>query len=479
MGTMKEDAAYYLAIDVGASNGRHILGCLRGGKLVLEEIHRFSNGPQQRGASLCWDLEQLFRDLVEGIKKCAALGKIPRSIGIDTWGCDYAVLDKTGGLIEPVYCYRDPRTGKFINNPPLPFPELYRITGVANQPFNTLYQLLADRDRLEKAEHLFFISEYFSFRLAGKLTEKGETEYTQASTSMLMDAQRREWACSLIERLDLPRPLFKPLRVPPYDIGDLSRELQREAGFNARVVMIGGHDTASAVSVAGGDELYISSGTWSLLGIQGRAFINDEAREAGYTNEGTCTGGTRFLKNIMGLWILQRLRQEYAGAYSFAALEEMARRAADDPALGPRDADDGTASLVDVHRPVFMSPPSMIEALRDECRRQKRRIPEGPGELAWCVYRSLAQSYKNAVADLKRITGSAYGDLSIIGGGSKDRFLNTLTAEYTGKRVFAGPVEAAAAGNILQQMRHAGDPAVKNGFRELVKRSFDIGEIGG
>jgi rhamnulokinase len=242
--------------------------------------------------------------------------------------------------------------------------------------------------------------------------------------------------------------------------------------------MIGGHDTASAVSVTGADDLYISSGTWSLLGIQGRAFISDEARDSGYTNEGTCTGGTRFLKNIMGLWILQRLRQEYAGAYSFAALEDMARRAADDPALGKREGDDGTVSLVDVNRPVFMSPPSMIEALRDECRRQQRRIPREPGELAWCVYRSLARSYQNAVADLERITRRRYQDLSVIGGGSKDRFLNALTAEYTGKRVFAGPAEAAAAGNILQQMRHAGDPAAQGGFGELIKKSFNIEGIG-
>jgi rhamnulokinase len=470
-----EDTPYYLAIDVGASNGRHILGCIRDGRLVLEEIHRFSNGPLKRGGSLHWDPEQLFRDLVEGIGKCASLGKIPLSIGIDTWGCDYVLLDRAGEIIKPVYCYRDPRTEGFMGNPPVPFPEIYGITGVANQPFNTLYQLLADGDRLEGAEQLFFLSEYFSRRLAGRLAEKEETEYTQASTSMLMDVRRREWAYPLIERLALPRRLFKPLRAPPYEVGELDGELQREAGFNSRVVMVGGHDTASAVSVAGEDELYISSGTWSLLGIQGRAFISDEARDAGYTNEGTCAGGIRFLKNIMGLWILQRLRGEYDDAYSFAALEEMARGAAEDPALGPGGAgDDGQVSLVDVNRLVFMNPPSMIGALRDECRRQKRRIPGGPGELAWCVYRSLAWSYKNAIADLERITGSSYGDLSIIGGGSKDRFLNALTAEYTGKRVFAGPAEAAAAGNILQQMRHAGDPAVRDGFRELVKRSFDI-----
>jgi rhamnulokinase len=458
---------YYLAVDLGASGGRHILGHAEGGELVLEELYRFPNAPLERETSLVWDTERLYGEIVLGIKKCGSLGKIPCSAGIDTWGVDYALIGKDDRLIEPVYSYRDARTGPFVDTA-LPFEEHYALSGTAFQPFNTVYQLLADKaaGRLENAERFLSLPGYFSRRLAGNPAGQDYSEYTSASTTGLLDVRRRVWAGELIEKLGLPAGIFRPVRLPPWDAGELEPSLGKEAGFTARIVTVAGHDTASAVAALESGALYISSGTWSLLGITGDPILSEEARLAGYTNEGAHDGRIRFLKNIMGLWVIQRLRHELGGAYSFTELEEMARGAR--RAAGIRDW------RVDLNLPRFLNPPSMIAALRDECARGGRRIPQSPGELAFCAYSSLAGCYKTAIEDLERITGKTYPSISIIGGGSKDRYLNTLSAEYTGKTVFAGPAEAAAAGNVLLQMKQAGDEAVREGFSELIKNSFDI-----
>ena len=462
-------AEYYLAIDLGASGGRHILACVENGKLILEEVHRFSHVPQKQGNSLIWDDEEMFRQIVEGLKKCGQRGKIPCSIGIDTWGVDYALVNGRGEVIKPVHAYRDTRTEPFMKTA-VSSEELYKVTGIASQPFNTIYQVLADKaaGRLEKAEYMFQLPEYFSARLTGKLTVKENNEYTMASTTGLLDAKSKVWAKDIFESLGLPLGLFKPIREPPYDIGELSRDIQKTVGFNARVVMVASHDTASAVAVTGGGALYISSGTWSLLGVVGDPVLSAEAREAGYTNEGAYNGKIRFLKNIMGLWIIQSVRHELDDKYSFAELEIMAKE------IEKKEAGKWT---VDVNLPRFFSPASMITELKEEYKRTGQKVPETPGELAFCVYTSLAQCYKTAIQDLERITATQYPSISIIGGGSKDGYLNALTAEYTGKTVYAGPTEATATGNILLQMKQNGNPAVKDGFRELVKNSFDIKEI--
>jgi rhamnulokinase len=437
---------YYLAVDMGASGGRHILGYLEDERLVLEEVHRFANAPRRRGNSLTWDTEGLFAEIVAGIKRCAALGKPPSFIGIDTWGVDYVLIGKDGKELEPVYSYRDSRTADYLDTP-VPFEELYAVTGIARQPFNTVYQLLADRaaGRLDKAAALFFLPEYFSHRLTGDFRGKTYCEYTEASTSGLLDAQKRSWAFPLIERLGLPPRLFDPPREPPYPAGALGKKLAGETGCDAEVLMVASHDTASAVSVTGEDELYISSGTWSLLGIQSSPILTEAARNAGYTNEGALNGRVRFLKNIMGLWVLQQTRHELGDAYSFAELESLAREAErKNPDIRP----------VDINLQRFLSPPSMIDAIKDE---YGPGPPEDPGGLAYCIYRSLASSYKKAAVDLEDITGKQYPAISIIGGGSKDGYLNGLTARYTGKEIHGGPSEATAMGNILLQMRYAGE----------------------
>jgi rhamnulokinase len=289
-----------------------------------------------------------------------------------------------------------------------------------------------------------------------------------ASTTGLLDARNKVWAKDAFEKLGLPLRLFKPIREPPYDIGELSRDIQNIVGFNSRVIMVASHDTASAVAVTGADTLYISSGTWSLLGVVGDPVLSAEAREAGYTNEGAWNGKIRFLKNIMGLLVIQSVKRELGDKYSFAELENMARET---------EKKAGPGWTVDVNKTRFFSPTSMINEIKDEYKATGQKIPESPGELAYCVYTSLAQCYKTAILDLEHITGKHYPSISIIGGGSKDNYLNSLTAKYTGKSVYAGPTEATATGNILLQMKIMGNPAVSSGFTELVRNSFEIKEI--
>ncbi|MDR2177095.1 MAG: rhamnulokinase [Treponema sp.] len=451
-----EKQNYYLAVDMGASGGRLILGHVEDEKLILEEVHRFANAPLPKGASLIWDTDRLFDEIVRGIKRCGELGKFPAYIGIDTWGVDYVLVDKQGRPLEPAYSYRDSRTAPFLDTIP-PFEELYQVTGIARQSFNTVYQLLADKaaGRLKDAASMFFLPEYFSYRLTGGFSGKQRCEYTEASTSGLLDAQKRSWAFPLIERLGLPPGLFDPPREPPYAVGVLDEKLG--AGRGAEILMIASHDTASAVSVVDEGRLYISSGTWSLLGIQSSPILTEAARNAGYTNEGALNGKIRFLKNIMGLWILQQTRHELGDVHSFAELESLAREAA---------ARNENIRPIDVNLPRFLSPASMIHEIKDECR--GGWIPESPGELAYCIYVSLASSYKKAVEDLEDITGTKYPAISVIGGGSKDGYLNDLTARYTGKEIHAGPAEATAIGNILLQMKHAGQERPRRGFAETV-----------
>ncbi|MDR3148230.1 MAG: rhamnulokinase, partial [Treponema sp.] len=377
-------------------------------------------------------------------------------IGIDTWGVDYVLIDRKGRPLEPAYAYRDSRTAPFLDTDP-PFEELYRVTGIARQSFNTVYQLLADKaaGRLDEAAALFFLPEYFSYRLSGGFSGKKYSEYTEASTSGLLDARSRAWAFPLIERLGLPPRLFDSPREPPYAVGTLDKKLVPDC--DAEILMIASHDTASAVSLVDEQQLYISSGTWSLLGIQSSPIVTDAAREAGYTNEGALNGRIRFLKNIMGLWILQQTRHELGDAHSFAELESLAREVA---------ARHEEIRPIDVNLPRFLNPASMIAEIKDECR--GGWIPQSPGELAYCIYVSLASSYKKAVEDLEAITGTRYPAISIIGGGSKDGYLNDLTERYTGKEIHAGPAEATAIGNMLLQMRHAGQERPRRGFADTV-----------
>lgn len=459
---------YYLAVDIGASSGRHILGHLKNGKIELEEIYRFENGMDPKDGKLLWNVERLFGEILNGMKKCKELGKLPVSMAIDTWAVDYVLLDEKDQILGDTYGYRDHRTDGMDAEVAkiLPEPELYARTGIQKQIFNTIYQLMAVEKKtpevLKQAKTLLMLPDYFGFRLTGNKL----SEYTNGSTTQLVDPHTYQWDKGLIQSLGYPEDIFLPLQMPGTKVGNLLPQIQEEVGYDLEVVLCGSHDTASAVMAVPqteGDGIYISSGTWSLMGIESlEPVITKEAAAANLTNEGGYDHRFRFLKNIMGLWMIQTVRHEHQDAWSFAQLCEMAEESRD------------FSSRVDVNDPSFLSPDSMIQAIRQYCQKTGQPVPETVGELAAVVYRSLAQSYGETVKELETIAGKTYDSIHIIGGGSNAAYLNQLTADATGKTVYAGPGEATAIGNLLAQMIHAGDLADLKEARQCVRDSFEI-----
>lgn len=464
-------ARYYLAIDIGASSGRHILGHVEDGRIVTEEIHRFANGNKTEDGHRVWDTDSLFREILTGMRKCGEAGKIPVSAGIDTWAVDYVLLDKDGERLGKVYAYRDARTAgmdaevrKVISDE-----DLYRRTGIQKNLINTIYQLTAlkrqEPELLEKAQALLMIPDYFHYLLTGVQAQ----EYTNASTTQLVDPVTNEWDRELIRMLGLPERLFGRLSMPGTVLGDLKEEIRDIVGYNCRIVLPATHDTGSAVMsvpVRKGDDrevLYISSGTWSLLGCElAQADTGEAAAKANFTNEGGYDHRYRFLKNIMGLWMIQSVRKELeekdAAAPSFAELCELAEAA-------------DISSVVDADSTRFLAPDSMTGELQAACRETGQQVPETPGELARVIYRSLAESYKRAVRELETITGRTYPCINIVGGGSNADYLNRLTAKATGKQVIPGPGEATAIGNLGAQMIADSAFADLACFRDAVYRS--------
>ena len=459
---------YYLAVDIGASSGRHILGHLENGKIALEEIYRFENGMDHKDGKLLWDVDRLFGEILNGMKKCKELGKIPVSMAIDTWAVDYVLLDAQDRVLGDTYGYRDHRTdGMDVEVAKiLPETELYARTGIQKQIFNTIYQLMAVKQRtpeiLQQAKTLLMLPDYFGFRLTGNKL----SEYTNGSTTQLVNPTTFQWDTELIRKLGYPEEIFLPLKMPGTKVGQLIPEIQKEVGFDLEVVLCGSHDTASAVMAVPqteGDGIYISSGTWSLMGIESLTpIITEEAAAANLTNEGGYDHRFRFLKNIMGLWMIQSVRHEYKDAYSFAQLCDMAEENKD------------FTSRVDVNDQSFLAPDSMIEAIKQYCQKTAQPVPVTVGELAAVVYRSLAQSYGETVSGLESIAGKTYDCINIIGGGSNAAYLNQLTADATGKTVYAGPGEATAIGNLLAQMIHTEELADLKSARKCVRESFEI-----
>ncbi len=430
---------YYLAIDIGASSGRHILGYKENGRVCLREIYRFDNYVTDKNGRLCWDIARLYGNVCEGLKKCAELDIVPSSVGIDTWGVDYALLDKNGGIIDDIVSYRDMRTVKVMDEvySIVPKHELYFRTGIAEHPFNTVFQLYEDKlsGRLDGAESMLFVPCYLNYLLTGNAVN----EYTFASTTGLLDVKTRDWDLELIDRLGLPRRLFGTLGHPGDTVGMLKREI---AGFSCPVVLPACHDTASAVAaVPDGSRLWISSGTWSLIGVEAESpYLTLDAEAAGFTNEGGLDGKLRFLRNIMGLWIVQSIKKELGGEYTYERLMELA------------DMSDYCGMLrVDDDR--LLSPQSMIDAVAAVLRESKQPELESVGAMMKAVYRGLAASYADAIKAIEGITGEHFDTVAVIGGGSRDRYLNRLTQEYSGRSVTVGSPEATALGNILVQMR--------------------------
>ncbi len=460
---------YYLSIDIGASSGRHILSSVQNGKLVLEEVYRFENGMTQKDGHLVWEYEKLFSNIIAGLKECKKLDKIPVSVGIDTWGVDYALIDAGGKVIGDVYAYRDGRTEEPIKkvHEIIPFETLYKRTGSQFQIYNTIYQLYTDKlsGKLDKAERFLMMPDFFNYLLTGVM----KNEFTNASTTGLMSAKTRDWDMETVKELGLPEKLFKELSDPATLVGNLKPEIAKEIGYDLKVVLPATHDTASAVMAVPeiGQPLYISSGTWSLLGIESPVAIStEEALKENFTNEGGYERSTRFLKNIMGLWMIQCVRREYNKKYSWGDFVTLSKEV--------KDFD----SIVDVNDNSFLAPASMIEAIKDYCRKTGQKVPETPGEIALCVYDSLAVCYKRAVETVERVTGYKFDTIHIVGGGCQNAYLNELTAKRTGRRVVAGPVEATAIGNALSQLLYDGAVKNINEAKELVKVSFDTETIG-
>lgn len=452
---------YFMAIDIGASSGRHIVGWIENGKLKTEEIYRFANGADNKNGRLTWNTDRLFGEIVAGLKHAKAVGKAPTYIGIDTWAVDYALMDKENKLIGEVFSYRDGRTVKASESVHriISFDELYKRTGIQFQTFNTVYQLYADKlsGKLDKAESMLMLPDYLNFLLTGVKKQ----EYTNATSTGLVNAENHDWDGDIIGLLNLKPEIFGKLSQPGEAVGELTEELQRTVGYNATVMLPATHDTASAVLAAPIDREspYISSGTWSLLGIeQGKAHTDEGSLKANYSNEGSINHGFRYQKNIMGLWLIQSVRRELGGI-AFPVLAEMARG-------------QGSLGLIDVNDNRFLAPESMIEEIKRATGKDLTTAA-----LMRVIYDSLAKSYADAIKELEKNTGRTYETLNIIGGGSRDILLNELTAKATGKKIITGPVEATAIGNLIMQMIGAGELDGLTEARAIIKKSFEINEV--
>lgn len=460
---------YYLAIDIGASSGRHLLGSMVEGKIYLEEIYRFENGMEKVDGQLCWNTQKLYMHILNGMKKCRELGKIPKSMGIDTWGVDFILLDKNGCMIRQAVGYRDHRTDFMdeVVNRSISKEELYLRTGIQKQSYNTIYQLMAIKEThpeyLEQAEDMLMTPDYYHYLLTGERKQ----EYTIATTSQLVNVHTRDWDYELIDMLGFPRRIFRQIERPGTVVGNLRTEIAELVGYDCQVIMPSSHDTASAVMAVPNtseETLYISSGTWSLMGIEMKEpNCTLESMRSNFTNEGGFNYRYRYLRNIMGLWMIQSVKKEMGEEFSYAEICKMA-------------AEEEISTLVDCNDNSFLSPESMVEAVKTYCMRSNQKIPQTLGEIAAVIYNSLAKCYASTKNEIELLTGKHYDCIHIIGGGSNADYLNKLTAKYTGCKVLAGPTEATAIGNILAQMLKSQELSTLAKARECVAGSFDIWE---
>ena len=477
---------YYLAIDIGASSGRHILGHVADGRMVLEEVYRFDNLQIHKNGHDCWDMENLWNGIIGGLKACGAAGKIPVTIGIDTWGVDYVLLNEHDQVLGDAVAYRDSRNegmdaevSKYIS------PEdLYARTGIQKQPFNTIYQLMAQKlehpEQVANAKRLLMVPEYLNFLLTGVK----KSEYTIASTGSLLDAHKKDWDRELIGMLGLPADIFGELYMPGTVVGDLLPQIREEVGFNATVMLVAAHDTGSAfLAVPAKDDnaVYLSSGTWSRLGVENeKAITTEESRRANFTNEGGAWYRYRYLSNIMGLWMIQSVRRELNGVSYVAGKDNRVatgKKWSFPDLIAEAEKEEGFAAVVDVNSSCFLAPESMIQAIKDECARTSQPVPETVGQIMQCVYTSLSLCYRDAIHALEGLTGKHYTSINIVGGGCQDGYLNRRTAQATGLTVYAGPVEGTAIGNLLVQMIEAEEFVNLQAARNAIRESFEIKEV--
>lgn len=458
---------YSLAVDIGASSGRLVLGSLEKGRLELQEVHRFGNEIIEKNGHYCWDIEALFKEIKTGIKKCAGLGIVPSSIGIDTWAVDFVLLDENDQLLTEAVAYRDPRTDGVMEEVTKTFMKerLYLETGIQFQKFNTIYQLYALKKQqpevLKKAKTFLMIPDYLHFLLTGEKTN----EYTNATSTQLINAFTRNWDKDIIHALGFDIHMFQEIKMPKTIVGPVKEELAAEFGFKVDVILPATHDTGSAVLAVPqlDDTIYISSGTWSLIGVENSFPICvTKALDYNFTNEGGMDYQFRFLKNIMGLWMIQEVRRNYGNRYSFTELADLAK------------AVNGDMPILNVDDPRFLKPDNMVAEIQAYCMEAGRQVPESPGEIAKCIFWSLANSYQRAVFEIEDIFEKEFKTINVIGGGSQNELLNQLIAETTKKDVYAGPVEASAIGNLITQLIASGEILDIKEARHIVQRSFEV-----
>ena len=467
---MKSVKNVYLAADFGGGSGRIIAGSLAGGRLEMEEVYRFPNRQVKLGNTVYWDFPALFEDLKAGLKAAARKGYEVKGIGIDTWGVDFGLLDRRGNLLGNPVCYRDARTEGTAREVFGILDESghYARTGIQVMEINTLFQLYAMKrsgdPQLEIADRLLFMPDLFGYFLTGN----ADNEYCIASTSELLDARSRSWSYETMRALGLPEHLFGRI-IPPGSVrGTLRDDIARETGLGpVKVFAVGSHDTASAVAAVPSTErpvAFLSSGTWSLLGVElDEPILTEQARTAQFTNEGGVGGRIRFLQNITGLWILQRLMAEW-------------KERGEEQQYGtliPAAAEARTETVIPVDAPEFMNPESMEQAIADYCCAHSLAVPCDKAEMTKCVLLSLASKYREAVEGMNSCLPEPIKRLHIIGGGSQNDLLNRLTADALGIPVYAGPVEATATGNILTQAMADGEIADLEELRAVVGRSFE------
>lgn len=460
-----------LAFDFGASSGRAILGTLENGRITLKEIHRFSNDPVTVNGTFYWDVLRLFHEIKQGLLKAKREGGFD-SIGIDTWGVDFGLLDKNGILLENPVHYRDKRNSGMADEAAklISKQEMYGLTGIQFMDFNTAFQLLSIKknrpELLERAESLLFMPDLFAYFLTGNKV----SEYSIATTSQLVDINTREWSGTMIEKLGLPRRIFERI-VPAGSVtGYLSDDICEELGLDkVPVIAVCGHDTQSAITAVPSEEkdfAFISSGTWSLFGTETDApIVNERSYAFNVTNEGGYGYSTAFLKNICGLWLIQESRRQWmreGKEFSYAELEKAA--------LGEKPF----ACFIDPDSPEFGIPGDLPTRIADYCRRTGQYVPETVGETVRCIYESLAMKYRAVFEGIEECTGQKYGHINVVGGGTKDTLLCGMTAESCGVPVFAGPIEATVMGNVAIQFIGCGEIADVAEARKIIAGSESL-----
>ena len=458
----------YLAVDLGAESGRVMLGTLEDGRISLDELSRFSNTPIREGDAMYWNIPALLDGIREGLARAGALGQAITSVSADAWGVDYVLLDEAGEIMEPVFHYRHPRTAEGEKRvlAKVDWPTLFDESGVQYMLLNTSIQLGSEEpDRLARARTVLTVADAFNSLLSGA----GKIEVSMASTTQLYNPRLAKWSERLIGALDFPRSIFPEVAQSATTLGPLKPALAEESGLaKVNVVASLSHDTACAVAACPTESdrwAYISSGTWSLMGLElSEPIVTDACRELNFTNEIGYGGSIRLLKNIIGLWLVQECRRAWAAGgneYSYADLADLAASA------------EPHRSVLNPSDPRFLAPDNMPQRIAETCRETGQLVPESPGAILRCALESLALLYARTLREAEKLVGWQLEKLHIVGGGSRNALLNQLTADAANMEVVAGPTEATAYGNVLVQSIAAGEVAGLAEARQIVRNSFD------